>query len=143
LKQFSEVYGGEVVNINRAVASKAILLDDDEVLHEFQCKKIIGLPAGVWSNGKSEWTGKCVVSLIKNKKYNRLRFHFSIAEASIKFDAQETFVSKVFGFALAALKDSTAAATVKNSLGLVRCGRNREIEKNLHIKSDGNLSDFI
>ena len=116
MKQFSEVYGGEIVNINRAIASKAILLDDDEILHEFQCKKIIGLPSGVWSSGKSEWTGKCVVSLIKNKRHGRLRFHFSIAEASIKFDAKETFVSRVFGFALAAFSDSTTAATVKNNL---------------------------
>ena len=116
MKQFAEVYGGEIVNINRAVASKAILLDDDEVLQEFQCKKIIGLPSGVWSSGKSEWTGKCIVSLIKNKKYGRLRFHFSIAEASVKFDAKETFASRVYGYAVAALSDSATSAIIKNNL---------------------------
>lgn len=82
----------------------------------FDCKKVIGLPSGIWSNGKSEWSGKCVVSLIKNNKFNRLRFHFSVAEASVTFQGYESFFAKIYGFAKSTLENSVTTARAASKL---------------------------
>lgn len=48
-----------------------------------------------------------------------MRFHFSVAEASVKFEAKETYYSKVFGEAFASLTGaSDAKSSVDNDLSV-------------------------
>ena len=106
LAKFAEAYGPDLVNIPKILDVKPILLDDDIVLHSFKCRKIVGLPA----HDKFE-QGSVVVSLVRNVKLNRLRLHFSYAEADAKFTAKEKFQQKV-----SASAGETAGSSVESSL---------------------------
>ncbi len=92
LAKFAEAYGPDLVNIPKVLDVKPVLLDDDVVLHSFKCRKIIGLPAHDKSHIDQ---GSVIVSLVRNVKLNRLRLHFSYAEADTKFTAKEKFQQKV------------------------------------------------
>lgn len=92
LAKFTEAYGPDLVNIPKVLDVKPILLDDDVVLHSFKCRKITGLPAHDKSNIDQ---GSVIVSLVRNVKLNRLRLHFSYAEADTKFTAKEKFQQTV------------------------------------------------
>jgi len=92
LAKFSEAYGPDLVNIPKILDVKPVLLDDDVVLHSFKCRKIAGLPV---PNKNVINQGSVVVSLVRNVKLNRLRLHFSYAEASTDFKANEKFEQAV------------------------------------------------
>lgn len=92
LAKFAEAYGPDLVNIPKVLDVKPILLDDDVVLHSFKCRKITGLPAPDKSHIDQ---GSVIVSLVRNVKLNRLRLHFSYAEADTKFTAKEKFQQTV------------------------------------------------
>lgn len=82
-----------------------MLLPDDELLNSFRANSIEGIPAqylgnmsgsGYYNITKAEGhTGLIILSLIRNKTSNKMRFHITLSSATMSFTANESFAESV------------------------------------------------
>ena len=90
--------------VEKATSRAAILLEGDEIVVSLRASSIEGLPARYLGHSDSRAyvklssgeDGLVLLSLIRNKKNNRLRFHFTLAKARMQFSASENYFSRFF-----------------------------------------------
>lgn len=132
IQYFAEI-GPKLPNIDQAIESGVIMLDDDVVIFTCKCKDIEGLPSGegfsvnpmrMLSSAKnaasapgSSKPGAINLSLLHNTSKNTLRFHVTVANAHMHLTARERYLEKIMATAVSMFGkvQTEASAMIGNS----------------------------